>query len=423
MNLAVAIREAIDRHELIPDGANVVVGVSGGADSVALAHALHELGIRFTVAHVNHNLRGAESDADERFVRALGFPVEVKSVDVRALAQESGQSLEMAARQARHGFFAEFENAVIALAHHADDQAETFLLRLARGAGCEGLGGMAFKQEIGPIRLIRPMLEIPRETILQWLEEKELSWREDASNADETFLRNKVRHTVLPLLEKELNPGIRNTILRTMEILRAENEWMTAMQDGSESLAARRRTLRMWLFDQGAEEVSFDCIEKILSLMDAAAGTTVFELNERQRVVVEYGEPRFETGLCRPESLPCVRLTMETGTGWRKDHGKGAGVLPAEASFDAEKVGGSPIEVRGWRPGDRMEPLGMAGSRKLQDILTDQKVPREQRAGVPVVVCRNEIIWLPGYRTARGWDVRGRDGKAVHLRIEQNGTE
>ncbi|VGO21382.1 tRNA lysidine(34) synthetase TilS [Pontiella sulfatireligans] len=415
------IRAAIGRHGLIPDGMNLVVGVSGGADSVALAHALHQLEIPFTIAHLNHQLRGAASAADERFVRELGFPAEVKSVDVRKLAEETGLSIEMAARQARHEFFAEFDNAVIALAHHADDQAETFILKLARGAGTEGLGGMPFSQRIGPVRLIRPMLNIPRAEILQWLESNQFKWKEDASNSDEAFLRNRVRHTILPLLEKELNPNIRETILRTMNILREENDWMEAMQDQSQSLAARRRQLRQWLFENGAAEAGFDAVEKILALIDSGEGTTVFELNNRQRVVVEYGKPRFEEGCSQPQPAQWT-LSTEKGTGWRPDHGKGAGELPAEASFNAGKIGGSPIEVRNWQPGDRMAPLGMEGTRKLQDILTDQKIPRAQRESIPVVVCRGEIIWIPGYRTARGWKVEGANGKSVHVRIEQNGV-
>ncbi len=436
MNIPETIREAINRHDLIPEGAQVAVGVSGGADSVALLRALHQFKIPCTVVHLNHQLRGADSDADERFVRKLAdelrLPIVVKSVDVKQLAETSELSIEMAARQARHDFFAEFEDAVIALAHHADDQAETFILKLGRGAGSEGLGGMAFRQEIGQLRLIRPMLDISRSDILQWLEENGFTWREDASNLDEQFLRNRVRHTILPRLEKELNPTIREAILRTMDILREENEWMNGIiaecrvPMADLPLAAQRRMLRKWLFKNEAENVDYNTVEKILSLMDAGNGTTVFELSDRQRVVVEYGTPRFEhvgqaslPSQGRQESLPHIRLTSEKGTGWRKDHGKGAGILPAEASFDADKVNNAPIKMRHFEPGDRMAPLGMEGSRKLQDILTDQKIPRAQRSAIPVVVCRGEIIWLPGYRTARGWEVQGDTGDAVHVRVER----
>lgn len=415
------IRETVERHGLIPDGAKVVVGISGGADSVALAHAFAQLGISFTAAHLNHQLRGADSDADEQFVRDLGYPCVVESVDVQSLAQQKGISIEMAARQARHDFFATFDHAVIALAHHADDQTETFFLKLARGAGTQGLGGMPYAQQLKKLRLIRPMLDLSRADIRQWLESNQYEWREDASNTDESFLRNRIRQTILPLLEQELNPNIRNTIRRTMDILRAENAWMDEMQHQSNSLAARRRRLRQWLFDNGAAEAGFDAVEQILTLMDAGEGTTVYELNGRQRVVIEYGTPRFEEGTSKTME-PQWNLSTEAGTGWRRDHGQGAGVLPAEASFDADKIGDSRIEVREWKPGDRMAPIGMQGSRKLQDILTDQKVPRAQRQQIPVVVCRGEIIWIPGYRTARGWEVQDSDGKAVHVRIEQNRT-
>lgn len=418
MKLAETIRETIDRHGLIPHGTKVVVGVSGGADSVALLRVFQTLEIPVTIAHLNHQLRGAEADADEQFVRNLGVPVVVKSVDVRKLAKSSGLSVEMAARQARHDFFGEFDNSVIALAHHADDQAETFILKLARGAGTEGLGGMSFSQTLGTLRIIRPMLGIPRSGILQWLKENGYDWREDASNADEAFLRNRVRHTVLPMLERELNPNIRETILRTMDILREENAWMDSIAgEASSFVAAKRRALRKWLFENGAEEVGFDAVEKILALMDTGNGTTVFELNDRQRVVMEYGKPRFEEA-GRLESPP-HKLSIERGTGWKKDHGQGAGILPAEASFDADKVGDAPITVRSFEPGDRMKPFGMEGSRKLQDIFTDQKIPRAQRPSIPVVVCRGEIIWVPGYRTARGWEVQGSSGQALHVRVEQ----
>ena len=427
MNFVETIRAAIDRDDLVPAGANLVVGVSGGADSVALARALQQLELPFTVAHLNHNSRGAESDADERFVRSLGFPTVVKSVDVKALAAETGDSIEMAARRARHDFFAEFDDAVIALGHHADDQVETFLLKLARGAGTDGLGGMSPWQEIGTLRLVRPMLAIPRSAILDWLKDIDQAWREDASNADEAFLRNKIRHAALPMLERELNPNLRGSILRAMDILRAENAWMDSMLEGFSlkdelPLAAKRRLLRKWLFEQGATEAGFEMVESILELMELGTGTKIFELNDRQRVVVEYGAPRFEEGAARKPRARFT-VTIERGTGWRKDHGRGAGALPAEASFNAAKVGDAPIEIRTLRAGDRIAPRGLEGSRKLQDILTDQKVPKAERENVPVATCRGEIVWVPGYRVARGWEVADAEAAAVHVKVERNDSE
>jgi tRNA(Ile)-lysidine synthase len=427
MQVVDTIQSALNRHDLIPAGATVVAGVSGGADSVALLRVLHQLEIPVTIAHLNHQLRGKESDGDEHFVcdlaEELSLPVIVKHSDVRTLAADSNLSIEMAARRARHAFFSEFENGVIALAHHADDQVETFMLRMGRGAGSEGLGGMPFHQRLGDLQLIRPMLGIPRADILEWLTSAGFTWREDVSNLDESFLRNRIRHTILPFLEKELNPNLRETILRTMDILRKENKWMDVILADLKSpiadlpIAARRRALRKWLFDQDVGEIGFDAVEKLLSLMDASEGTKIFELNDQHRVVVEYGVPRLETTESEPLD-PTWRLTVERGTGWNKDHGRGVGILPAEASFNAEKVGDEPIEVRTWRPGDRMKPLGMSGSRKLQDIFTDEKIPKAHRPCIPIVVCGGEIIWLPGYRTAKGWEVDGAEGSAIHVLVE-----
>jgi tRNA(Ile)-lysidine synthase len=439
VNLLETIRDALDRHGLIPDGANVVAGVSGGADSVALLHALHALGINCTVAHLNHQLRGEESETDETFVRNLaadlGYECITRSVDVAQLAADSGDSIEMAARRARHEFFAEFNNAVIALAHHADDQVETFFLKLARGAGTDGLCGMSYLQAIGPIRLIRPMLDIPRTAILEWLKENHFEWREDASNSDENFRRNKVRHSIIPLLEQELNPGIRDAVLRTMDILREEKNIVdeassfvasagTKLEASSTlqlPLALQRRVVRTWLFENDTDEAGFETVDSILKLMECVEGTKTYELNGSQRIVIEYGLLRVEASDEKEDAG--WKLMMKRGTGWREDPGNAIGVLPAEASFDAAKIGSSPITVRHWLEGDRMAPLGMEGSRKLQDIFTDQKIPRAQRNSIPVVVCRDEIIWLPGYRIARGWEVQGDDGEAVHVRVERIGTE
>jgi tRNA(Ile)-lysidine synthase len=429
VNVIETIRRTIDRHGLIPDGATVVVAVSGGADSVALLRALHAMDLPLTVAHLNHQLRGEASDADEAFVRGLaselGLPVAVQSADVHALAESESLSIEMAARRARHAFFAEFGDAAIALAHHADDQVETFLLRMARGAGTEGLCGMPYVQQLDSMRLIRPLLDLHRFDILAWLREGGYAWREDATNSDETFLRNRVRHSILPMLERELNPNIRETILRSMDVLREEDAWMNGMvadtgMDAMTTLpkAAQRRVLRAWLFEQGAADADYDRVEKLLELMNKGNGSTVFDLNDRQRVVVEYGRPRMEERN-NPAAGPIWTLHVDPGQGWKKDHGKGPGMLPAEASFNAEKVGDSPLEVRAAGPGDRIEPLGMKGSRKLQDILTDLKVPKAQRTRIPVVVCRDTIIWVPGYRIARDWEVGNQHEKSIHVRIEQ----
>lgn len=430
MDIPSTILKNIDQHRLIPPGMHAIVAVSGGADSVALLHAFKKNGIPCTIAHMNHLLRGDESNADEQFVRGLAQTLDVsllvKSVDVRKRAETSGDSIEMAARKARHDFFSEFENSVIALAHHADDQVETFLLKLARGAGPEGLSGMSFSQNIGSLRLIRPMLNIPQAEIIQWLKSEGHTWREDSSNSDEGYLRNKIRHSILPMLERELNPNLRESLLRTMNILQEENAWMDEqlaslpLQDCGHP-AARRRILRKWLFEHGVRKVSYEAVEHILALMKNGKGTSVFELNADQRIVVEYGTPRLENNPAPPEQISW-NITVQPSTGWQKDSDV-FGKTPAEACFEREKVGNSPITVRSVQPGDRMNPLGMAGSRKLQDIFTDLKIPRAQRNRIPIVTCRNEIIWIPGYRISRDWAVSDQASSSIRVRLERNKTD
>jgi len=400
MDLIEKVKAAIEREGLIPADATVIVGVSGGADSVALLHILHRLGYSVIAAHLNHCIRGAEADADEQFVKDLCAKLGVECVaaknDVPALAREKGISLEMAAREARHEFFkSQVESpkskVVIALAHHADDQLETFFLRAARGSGPSGLGGMRASQKLAAMQLLRPMLGIRRSEILGWLVDEGLEWREDASNADETIPRNIVRHQILPILGK-LNERAAENILRTMEILRDEED--------RPELAARRREIRDWLIEQGVSP-DFQTVEAVIEFAAQTDGSRSMDL-EGLRIVNEYGVLKVDA-----VSPPRFSVTMK----------EGAGILrgPWEASVSLAKVAGREVTVRAAKPGDRMEPYGMEGSKKLQDIFTDLKIPKAQREDWPVVECGGEIIWLPGYRIARGWELSLDSEPALHL--------
>jgi tRNA(Ile)-lysidine synthase len=308
VNLIEKVKAAIDRDVLFTAGANVIVGVSGGADSVALLHILQRLGVPLTAAHLNHSIRGAEADADEQFVKDLCVQLGVECIthktDVPELAKAKGVSLEMAAREARHSFFtsqveSQKSKVVIALAHHADDQLETFFLRAARGSGPGGLGGMRplqcletncvgaqnFAQGSEKLLLIRPMLGIRRSEILEWLVGEGLDWREDASNADETIPRNIVRHQILPILGK-LNERAAENILRTMEILRDEQD--------DPAKAARRREIRDWLIAQGVTP-DFNTIEAVIEFASRTNGTQFLDL-EGVRLINEYGILNVDAG-------------------------------------------------------------------------------------------------------------------------------
>lgn len=406
MNLIEKVKEAVEQEELIPAGARVIVGISGGADSVALLHILHRLGYDIIAAHLNHCIRGNEADADEAFVKdlcaKLGIECVTAKIDVPTLAKEKGISIEMAARESRHQFFSSKvqglkPKAFVALAHHADDQLETFFLRAARGTGPSGLGGIRVRQNLAAMQLLRPMLGIRKTEIVQWLESEGLGWREDASNTDESIPRNLVRRQILPMLGK-INERAAENILRTMEILRADEQTQAARIAARDQLIAFGGT------------PTFDAVGKFLEFSERTDGTTFLDL-EGVRLMNEYGK----VGRAVPSAprttgtvVPTIRMK------------EGIGILRGkwEASVSLAKVDGRELTIRSAEPGDRMNPYGMDGSKKLQDIFTDLKIPRAQRADWPVVECSGEIVWVPGYRIARGWELSSDSEPAWHLFCE-----
>ncbi len=412
MNLIQKVHAVLEREGRLAGSTKIIAGVSGGGDSVALLHILQRLGYDVCAAHLNHSIRGAEADADEAFVKTLCEKLDMECItaktDVPARAKEKGISLEMAAREARHAFFQSLSSdlcartSVLCLAHHADDQIETFFLRAARGTGLTGLGGMRFFQTVEKVQICRPMLGIRKAEIIQWLETEGLMWREDASNTDETIPRNRVRHQILPILGK-INDRAAENILRTMAILRDED------LRGPGERAEKRREARDQLIKLGVSP-SFDAVERLIEFSKRTDGTRYLDL-EGVRLVNEYGtigrtvpgEPRTAA-----TAVPAVRIE------------KGAGILRGKwaASVSAAKVAGRELTVRTPQPGDRMNPFGMEGSKKLQDIFTDLKIPKRQRATWPVVECGGEIVWLPGYRIARGWALSSEAEPALLLRAE-----
>jgi tRNA(Ile)-lysidine synthase len=281
----------------IPRG-RALIAVSGGRDSVALLHALHELGPKkLTVVHLDHQLRGRASAADARFVEKLaaklGYPCITGRADVRGYAAERGLSLEHAARELRHIFFAGVARRTrcrtVILAHHADDQVETCLFNFLRGSGAAGLAGMRPEstQRIGATTLtfLRPMLGIRRAEIDAFLSARKIRWREDASNRSAAHTRNRLRERVLPVLAAEFGPAFSDAILRAAEIFSAEDAWMRAEAEKLEvdpelavkplraaPLALRRRVVRAWLERAGVAEAGFTEVERVLELLDVARG-------------------------------------------------------------------------------------------------------------------------------------------------------
>lgn len=420
----------------------LIVGVSGGADSVALLHLLHtlpEFPLRLVVAHLNHCLRGADSDADEDFVRhlaeeTLGVCCEIRRVDVAAEAARSGDNLEQAGRSARYRFFDELRQqhqaTAIAIAHHRDDQTETLLLRLLRGAGTTGLGGMRMQTDQ---QVIRPLLEFSRVELLEYLHDQGMTYREDSSNSDQSYLRNRIRHQLLPLLT-DYNPAVSVQLASTAHLLQEDEELLeeytgqiyhklAVTGNGwaafpRTSLRELRRGLRSRLYRMAIRQLQGNLrhIErKHLTQLDECLLTgntgssrslpgSLIGLLTTNRLVIGY-----EQLLYLP---PPHRLTITDYGCHNLGNGQSLCIEAAPAPDNWNSVPSSttyidlqcapfPWQVRPHQPGERMEPLGMHGHRSVQDILTDRKIPRHQRASLPLVCSGEQIIWLAGVCRSR----------------------
>lgn len=439
-----AVRAAVREHRMLAPGDKVLVGVSGGPDSLVLAHSLwslrEELGVSLHVAHLNHMIRpeaDEEAEAVRRFAGRLGLPVTVGAVPVGELARAGGLSLEEAGREARYRFFRDVRQAVgagkLALGHNRDDQAETVLMRLVRGAGPAGLAG------IPPVRegwIIRPLIEVPRAHIEAYCREAGLEPVQDPSNRSPAHLRNRVRWELIPLLEERYNPRIREVLHHLAATFRDEEEWLRPLVDEAFSRCARQalgtvavdvaafascpKGLRRRLVRRAAALARgdaayappFEHVEACLRLAGMPVGKRL-ELPEGVAVWRDYGaivfarkdrlaaRPPFRYRLEVPGALVVeeagVRLEAELAR--RPPPADGRSV----AVFDADLVGGV-VEVRNRRPGDRFHPLGLGASKKLKEYFINEKVSRRERDLVPLVVIPgagerdDTIIWVVGHR-------------------------
>ncbi len=451
------VEKAIHRYNLLSEGEGVVVAVSGGPDSVALLKIFQELSPRYRlslkVAHLNHGLRGEDSDREESFVRelclSLGLPFVSRKIDVRNVLSKSGTSLEDACRGERYDFLEEvrleggFQKT--ALGHHRDDQAETVLMRLLRGSGPEGLRGML------PLRdgtFIRPMLDVSREEIISFLAERGLAYVNDSSNEEEFCLRNRIRHGLIPDLCARYNPGLVENLVHTAEILRLENDYMEGevrrLLERWRCTGARRRMdipLQEFLGLHGAirnrvvkaallgfspekKGAGFRHVRAVASLAESGRTGDRLDMPFGVRVKKGYGCLSFEVcetsanvpGRTRPRGedggapdyrydvlVPGEVKIAETGRRMAFRYVDRKDVFPVTGNtvfMDCEGIS-FPLTVRSWRPGDRIEPLGMEGSKKVQDLFVDCKVSREDRRGIPLLTDHASVLWVAGLRLSR----------------------
>ncbi len=405
--------EAARESGLIAADAPLLVMVSGGGDSVCLLDVALRLGARASALHVNYGLREGSGE-DERFVRelcdALGVPLRVERVELG-----EGGNLQERARDARYALAERLAEADYAAGHTASDQAETVLYRLAVSPGSRALHGMEPRRG----RLVRPLLGATRDEVRGYLRGRGLAWREDPSNADRRFARARVRHDVLDAL-RQLSPSAELTIARTAAQLRDEAALLDTLAGealdelgGGPAIsladlrghppAVRRLVLRRLAGDRPVPD-------EILDLDDR--GTKSLDLGDGLRAVAEYGTLRFtrarETEPPAPVALP-VPGRARFGD-WEVE------ALPGEpGEVIVAGLGGGTLRVRSWRDGDRLRPVGLGGTKSLQDLFTDRKVPRALRRGLPVVEAEGEIVWVAGLAVAERFAAAEGDPDAVGL--------
>jgi len=450
--------EAVAEYNMLQESDSVLVGVSGGADSVALVHVLKEIApifsIKLGIAHLNHSLRGNESDADAGFVvslsEKLNLPCYTAKEDIVEYKNKHGFSLEEAGRRVRYAFFENIAQREgfnkIALGHTSDDNAELVLMYLIRGSGPLGISG------IPPVRgvfktnllIIRPFIKTARSDIINYISAKRLSYVVDKSNMDMKYLRNKIRHNLIPELKENYNPKIVETINRLASIMRSEDEWMenelksilnknilfaennriVLSVSGMNALhpAAKRRITRSAIekVKGNLRRISYSHVELVAAQLVSDSDSWSLDLPDRIRVtrigkelIVSKEEKNlrnlsskrsvnnkafFEYVINKPGFIVAEKEGFNISFSEIKNMNlseichAGRGV----AFFDMEKIS-FPVIIRNYLPGDRFTPLGMQGSQKIAEYLINNKVPRENRIKYPVVISNGKIIWLAGF--------------------------
>lgn len=444
------------RENLFTNGDRVLVAVSGGPDSVALLHLLNrmklELDLHLGVAHFDHGLRGSQSQEEARFVASLAaslsLPCHLGEGDTRGLARRERLSVQMAARKLRFDFLQDTcrhsPYQKLALGHTADDQVELFFLRLLRGAGPEGLRGML---PATPEGLVRPLLAVGKEVVLAWLSQENLPYRQDPSNLQRDYLRNRVRLDLLPLL-RQFNPRVAEAVWRGQALLQEEAgllapEVTRALQEVGEALgpgfyrvlipkflalppALQKMVLRSLVHEiSGDYPLSAAQVEGLLALARAAQSGGLVSLGDC-RVARAGGELHIFSRLPAPTrdvgALPSSPGQHEVGGwSWRLANYPYLPEAPRPrepqiAWLDRDLVS-LPLEVRYFRPGDRFWPLGAAGPKKLQDFLVDRKIPRWLRPYLPLVLSRREIIWVAGLRVAEAVKLTGASHNVLEIAL------
>ena len=448
------------QHDMIRSGEAIVVGFSGGVDSLALLVALYELrqplDCQLHIAHLNHQLRGdSTSDAElvKQYANLLKLPFTIKKIDIPALIKQRNQSIEALARKERYEFFETVSKKIgatkVALGHQRNDQAETVLMNLLRGAALTGLRGIL------PIRdgkFIRPLLDFSRTEIEEFVAEQGLQPCEDSTNWDRNFLRNRIRLDLLPLLKRDYNRNIQNTLAQNAELLRAESDYLEDIarkaldaclaEPATHDVvilnrlmflrhhpALRRRILRLAIGQiQGdMKQLAFNHSEFMLQLSEGKSPNRQLNLPNNleflraynqliiQRPTSKIGEFEYTVAVPGDNNFPALNAVM-VATIVEAPSRKTSYVLDGkfQAVFDVDQIQ-MPLKIRSRRAGDRFQPFGMKGTKKVKDFFIDAKVPQRMRQSIPILVTGDEILWVVGHRTSEKCKVSNKTRRFLHL--------
>ncbi|MCP4625093.1 MAG: tRNA lysidine(34) synthetase TilS [bacterium] len=448
------VRQTIADHRMLAAGDAVLIAISGGMDSVAMVQVLHTLAadfsIQLAIAHLNHSLRREDSDRDADFVaefaRRLELPLYIEKRNVRQFQRTAHLSLEEAARAVRYEFLKEtaarngFNK--IATGHHGNDNAELVLMNLLRGSGPLGLSGIA------PVRdgkIIRPLLELKQSEIVDYITEKKLPFVTDSSNTDLSFRRNRIRHHLIPTLEKSYNPAVIDTLNRLGTIMRSEDQWLENVLDQDYSrciavderdsinidlerfeglaTAAKRRIIRKAIrsVKNDLRRITLLHVDAVLGLIDNRPGAGYLNLPDgiqitlkaedltikkntslypgrtgkpNEPVVIDYIYTITAPGIISIKETGLSIKLSEIGTDELPDF---EDIAPNIAFFDMDSLQ-FPLVVRNFRPGDRFSPLGISGTQKVKKYFIDHKIPGPQRRKCPLLLSHDKIIWIAGHR-------------------------
>jgi tRNA(Ile)-lysidine synthase len=439
------IAHYVRTHQLLKPGERVGIAVSGGADSVALLRAMlelrGELGIVLSAVHFHHGIRGEEADEDEAFVtrltERLQLPFFRDQADVPKFARANGLSLEAAARRLRYEFFSRLmrEDALdkICTAHTSDDQAETVLLRFLRGSGTRGLAGIHPVLTLKKGGVVRPMLEVSRGDVLAYLKSQRQDWREDSSNVDTVHTRNRIRHELLPLLERDYNPSLRRLLSEVAEASRDEEEFWSRLigsmaadsieqYEGAtsvrlglpamESPAVRRRLLRLGA-ERAGLRLDFHHVEQLLNLatekksgeVELPNGWRARRVGRRTDATIVFqkdsameNSPGYEFHLSIPSEVQISAISTQVRVTF-VPYAEVRGRYNPASLLDASLLDAT-LVLRNWRPGDRLHPLHRGSEEKLKRLFHEKHVPAEQRGLWPVLTSGDKVVWAKDFAVA-----------------------